>query len=418
MNTIAVVGAGIVGLAVTRSLVDAGYQVQLFDPGAPGEGTSLGNAGLIANYATSPMASIETLKALPRELVRRDASLSIDPRYLSRLASFGPRFIQAATPSRFARHKADLVALIQDAVKAQHRLLESLDAPGLYADTGCLQLAYRGDALSRSLEASAEAKRADGVDCRALTAADVRDLEPELSPERLEGALFFPSTRHLKDPLTVSRTLWRRLERAGAVLHRARIEGLAPCVDGGWRLVSTLGEHHADQVVMCAGMANQALMKWLGMSLPVVSERGYHVRLDTSVSLTRPTGWLAHHFYATPMEGGVRLAGTTEFTAPERRADQRRWDRLKGWGDAMFGRSLTLSERWMGVRHSTPDGLPVVGPVACREGLYLAYGHAHLGLTLSAQTGELIRAMMDGSPLPDYAQRLSPARFTRLRRAS
>lgn len=308
MNTIAVVGAGIVGLAVTRSLVDAGYQVQLFDPGAPGEGTSLGNAGLIANYATSPMASIGTLKALPRELVRRDASLSIDPRYLSRLASFGPRFIQAATPSRFARHKADLVALIQDAVKAQHRLLESLDAPGLYADTGCLQLAYRGDALSQSLEASAAAKRADGVDCQALTAADVRDLEPELSPERLEGALFFPSTRHLKDPLAVSRTLWRRLERAGAVLHRARIEGLAPCVDGGWRLVSALGEHHADQVVMCAGMANQALMKWLGMSLPVVSERGYHVRAR-HVGLADTTCGLAGPPFLRHTDGGRRAPG-------------------------------------------------------------------------------------------------------------
>ncbi|HAR09426.1 MULTISPECIES: FAD-dependent oxidoreductase [unclassified Halomonas] len=417
MNTIAVVGAGIVGLAVARSLAGRGHRVQLFDPGPPGEGTSFGNAGLIANYATSPMASIDTLRQLPGELCRRDASLSVDPRYLARLAGFGPRFLKAATPSRFARHKSDLVALIQDAVKAQHALLESLEAPDLYADTGCLQLARQGDPLAATLEASARAKRADGVACEALTAQEVRDLEPTIHPADLVGGLYFPETRHLKDSLAVSRALWQRLAGEGVVQHGARIRGLVPLAAGGWRLIGEKGEngesreYQADQVVLCAGIANDALLKSLGVSLPVVSERGYHVRLETPLSLSRPVGWLARHFYATPMHGGVRLAGTTEFTAPDRAADERRWERLKGWGEALFGRPLSLAERWMGVRHSTPDGLPVVGQVTGRKGLFVAYGHGHLGLTQSAHTGELIAAMIHGEALPDYVASLSPARF-------
>ncbi|WP_442489301.1 NAD(P)/FAD-dependent oxidoreductase [Halomonas litopenaei] len=414
MNTIAVVGAGIVGLAVARSLAERGHRVQLYDPGPPGEGTSFGNAGLIANYATSPMASIDTLRQLPRELCRRDASLSVDPRYLARLAGFGPRFLKAATPSRFARHKSDLVALIQDAVKAQHALLESLEAPDLYADTGCLQLARQGDPLAATLEASARAKRADGVACEALTAQEVRDLEPAIHPADLVGGLYFPETRHLKDSLAVSRALWKRLEGEGVVQHGLRIKRLVPLGAGGWRLIGEhgeSGEYQADQVVLCAGIANDALLKSLGVSMPVVSERGYHVRLETPLALSRPVGWLARHFYATPMQGGVRLAGTTEFTAPDRAADERRWERLKGWGEALFGQPLSLAERWMGVRHSTPDGLPVVGQVTGRAGLFVAYGHGHLGLTQSAHTGELIAAMIHGEALPDYVASLSPARF-------
>ncbi|MGQ7247935.1 NAD(P)/FAD-dependent oxidoreductase [Halomonas sp. V046] len=411
MNTIAVVGAGIVGLAVAKSLAGRGHRVQLHDPGPPGEGTSFGNAGLIANYATSPMASIDTLKQLPRELSRRDASLSVDPRYLARLVGFGPRFLKAATPSCFARHKSDLVALIRDSVKAQHRLLESLQAPDLYADTGCLQLARRGDPLAVTLEASARAKRADGVACQALAVEEVRDLEPELDRAELVGGLYFPATRHLKDSLAVSRALWRRLEGDGVALHHSRVERLVPLASGGWRLIDEAGEHQVDQLVLCAGIANDGLLRSLGVTLPVVSERGYHVRLETPLALSRPVGWMAHHFYATPMHGGVRLAGTTEFTAPDRAADQRRWERLQGWGEALFGRSLSLAERWMGVRHSTPDGLPVVGRVPGREGLLVAYGHGHLGLTQSAHTGELIAAMIAGETLPDYAQALSPQRF-------
>ncbi|SDL96247.1 D-amino-acid dehydrogenase [Modicisalibacter muralis] len=421
MTTIAVIGAGIVGLAVSASLMARGHRVHLYDPNVPGEGTSFGNAGLIANYATAPMASLDTLRSLPRELRRPDASLSVDRRYTPSLLGFGRRFLSAATPARFARNKAALIALIEDAVGAQHALLDALDVPGLFADTGCLQIVRDNDTAA-GLDGVAAAKRRDGVECRALTAEEVRGLEPELNAEGLRGGVFFPGTRHLKNPLAVSQTLRRRLESQGLRWHRSRVHALTAQRDGGWRLSTAShqargeggGHPHdalVDRVVLCAGIANNALLKALGVQLPVVSERGYHISLQTPLALSRPVGWLAHHFYATPMEEGIRLAGTTEFSASASSPDERRWERLRHWGSALFGRPVSLGGRWLGVRHSTPDGLPVIGAVPGHEGLYLAYGHGHLGLTLSAQTGRLIAAMIDGDELPGYSANLSPGRF-------
>ncbi|WNL38096.1 FAD-dependent oxidoreductase [Halomonas sp. PAMB 3264] len=427
MTNIAVIGAGSVGLSVCASLIERGHQVHLYDPRAPGEGASFGNAGMIANYVTDPLASMATLRSLPRELTRADASLSIDPRYALPLMGFGRRFLSAATPTRFARNKADLLSLIKNSVTAQHALLDTLDAPTLFADSGCLQIVRNDASAAQGIEQAAANKRRDGLDCRALTAEEVRELEPELAAKGLEGALYFPATRHLKNPLAVTRTLYQCLVSQGLHFHRAEVTQLSAQRDGGWQLSVNYpdidsadagsGKAHVeqvqvDQVVLCAGMVNNRLLKALNIKLPVVSERGYHIRLETPVALTRPVGWLAHHFYATPMEGGVRMAGTTEFKTANALPDERRWEQLRQWGGELFGQPVTLGESWFGVRHSTPDGLPAIGELAEHQGLYLAYGHGHLGLTLSAHTGQLIADMVDGNELPQYAANLSPDRFT------
>ncbi len=94
---------------------------------------------------------------------------------------------------------------------------------------------------------------------------------------------------------------------------------LTPLEAGGWRLQAEETYAEVDRVVLCAGIANNGLLGDLGVRLPVVSERGYHVMLKTPLALDRPIGWLDHHFYATPMQEGVRLAGTTEFCPRVRR---------------------------------------------------------------------------------------------------
>ncbi|GAB2728099.1 NAD(P)/FAD-dependent oxidoreductase [Halomonas garicola] len=411
MTTIAVIGAGIVGLAVSRSLRARGHDVRLIDPEPPGGGASFGNAGLIANYATAPMASLQTLRQMPAMLAQPDRSIAIDPRYMPTLAGFGWRFLRAAIPANFARHKADLVQLIREAVAAQHTLLDTLGGERLYHANGCLQIVRDSRCQASTLEAMAATKRADGIACEALSPGEVRELEPELKSKGLRGALYFPEIRSLRDPLSLSQCLYQRLRGEGLTHMVARLESLTPLKEGGWRLKAGESYLDVDRVVLCAGIANNGLLKELGTRLPVVSERGYHIMLKTPPSLNRPVGWLTHHFYATPMQEGIRMAGTTEFCRPDKAPNARRWSQLADWGTTLFGRSVEVEQEWVGVRHSTPDGLPVIGEVPGHPGLILAYGHGHLGLTLSAQTGRLVGGLIDGEALPEYAQALSPTRF-------
>jgi D-amino-acid dehydrogenase len=65
---------------------------------------------------------------------------------------------------------------------------------------------------------------------------------------------------------------------------------------------------------------------------------------------------------------------------------------------------------WLGRRPCLPDMLPIVGPAPRHRGLWLDFGHHHLGLTLGPVTGRLLAEMMTGEaaftdPAPYRADR-------------
>jgi len=66
---------------------------------------------------------------------------------------------------------------------------------------------------------------------------------------------------------------------------------------------------------------------------------------------------------------------------------------------------------WMGHRPCLPDSLPVLGESPRHPGLWLAFGHGHLGLTGSAPTGDFIARSLLGEPLLFNPQPFSIARF-------
>ena len=75
---IAVLGAGVVGLAIAEALVAEGREVVLVDPNQPGSGASYGNAGTIADYAVMPVGTPQVLWGLPSAAVQPQLALG-DP---------------------------------------------------------------------------------------------------------------------------------------------------------------------------------------------------------------------------------------------------------------------------------------------------------------------------------------------------
>jgi D-amino-acid dehydrogenase len=67
------------------------------------------------------------------------------------------------------------------------------------------------------------------------------------------------------------------------------------------------------------------------------------------------------------------------------------------------------------MRPITPDGLPVIGPVPGFGNLYVATGHAMLGITLGPVTGQLVAAIIHDGKLPDAARPFTATRFERFK---
>ena len=114
-----------------------------------------------------------------------------------------------------------------------------------------------------------------------------------------------------------------------------------------------------------------------------------------------------------PMEQGIRLTTGAEFAARDAPATPVQLQRLLPDAKALFplGEPAEATP-WMGRRPCFPDSRPVIGRAPGQRGLWLAYGHAHWGLTLGPATGRLLAEMMTGAtpfcdPAPYGAERFA-----------
>ena len=204
------------------------------------------------------------------------------------------------------------------------------------------------------------------------------------------------------------RRWWRAAsQRLGGTIRQEGAEALVTAegrVTGVRTATETLA---ADQVVLAAGAWSARLLAPLGITVPLETQRGYHVMLpDAGISLQRPVVPADRKAFVTPMEAGLRIAGTVEFGGLEAPPTPRRAALLLEDLRQVFPQARTEGAEgfWMGHRPCLPDSLPVMGPVERWPGLWCAFGHGHLGLTGSAPTGARIaRAMLGPAPNMDLS---------------
>ncbi|WP_316014472.1 FAD-dependent oxidoreductase, partial [Roseobacter sp. HKCCA0434] len=143
-------------------------------------------------------------------------------------------------------------------------------------------------------------------------------------------------------------------------------------------------------------------------------ERGYHLRFDgEEARLTRPVGWAEGGFYATPMAGHLRVAGTVELDRWDAPPTPARLDYVAAGAARMVGDLPAPSAAWVGARPSMPDAKPVIGALRPGGRVLAAYGHQHLGLTLAGVTGRMVVDAVQGRAAEPGGEAHSPARFVR-----
>ena len=153
-------------------------------------------------------------------------------------------------------------------------------------------------------------------------------------------------------------------------------------------------------MVIAAGAHAKELATQLGSTVPLETERGYHVMLEAPSIVPRiPILCGEGKYFVTPMEDGLRIAGTVELGGLAAPPNYARADVLLPGGARLFpGLTHGKVEKWMGHRPSLPDSLPVVGRAPRFPNAYFAFGHGHVGLTAAAPTGEIIADLVDGRP--------------------
>lgn len=402
---IAVIGAGIVGLACAAQLVRRGVRVTLVDPSEPGAGCSWGNAGCLSRASIVPVGLPGLWKSVPGYLLDPAGPFRIDWRYAHRIAPWLVRLQMASKLARVQAIAAALHPLLDASIREWRPLAEWAGVPELVRQEGYgfvyeSEQAFLRDRLGREL------RQAHGVRMEILTGGQVRELDPALSPA-ITHMTWLPEQGHVPNPPRLSKALADTLRAAGAAFHAAAATDFAFRDGRVARVLTEAGAIDVDGVVLAAGAHSRALAARLKSRVPLDTERGYHVMLPRSGAAPRvPVCSGEGKFFVTPMEDGLRVAGTVELAGLHAPPDMARAHLLAGQAKRMLPRiDATVQSTWMGRRPSMPDSLPVLGRAPRVPNAYFAFGHGHVGLTAAAPGGAALadlvctgRAAIDLAP--------------------
>jgi D-amino-acid dehydrogenase len=412
---VAVVGAGVVGLACAWELRRRDADVLVLERAGVGGGVSRGNTGWVSPSLTYPLPAPGMVREGLRQLVTGGEAFvlrpSLDPAFVRWLWSFR----RNCTSARFDAGIRALLAL-------NRRTLELFDA---YRDAGVafemhtaglvvaahtpggLDLYRR--TFQRLRELGYEGGSIDELDAAALAA-----LEPALDRARVGAGLHARVDRFVR-PEQLTAGLAERLRADGVEIHEGcELRTLARS-DGGWALETTSGPVAAQRLVIAAGLPTAPLLRRLGVRLPLMGARGYSVTVAGRGTPPRHALYLAEaKLGLSPFDDGVRVAGVFELGASNDDVSPAVGERLlaaarpylAGWQPDADG----PVQAWAGLRPATPDGLPLIGALPGLDDIYLATGHGMLGVTLAPATADLLAPLvLEGRAAPELTP-FDPAR--------
>ncbi|WP_178133216.1 NAD(P)/FAD-dependent oxidoreductase [Vineibacter terrae] len=408
---VAVIGAGVVGMATARALQRAGRAVVVLDGEAPGRKTSFGNAGFIAIDHVLPLCRPDVLRRVPKMLRDADGPLTIHLPSLIWLLPWMTRFALAARDSEVRKGVDAFGALMETANISWKSEIQASGLGELFRSCGALyvyetEAGFESGARERALQA------AKGTAMEIVDGDRARELAPGLAAHIVKG-VFYPHGMHTVSPYHVVTALAERFVAEGGRMEKAMVSGFDVAGDRVTAVRTAAGVTPVAAVAICAGRASGDVTRHLRFRAPLVAERGYHVMVEpTNVRFELPVSPAERGFFITPMREGLRLAGTVELGAPDKPPSWRRADLLvKHLKDIFPGVGGAETSRWMGERPSLPDFRPAIGRAPHHRNVYCGYGHQHVGLTLATATGRLIAQMMDGEALPPALAGCDPGRF-------
>lgn len=408
---VTVLGAGIVGLAAAWELRQRGHAVTVIDRAAPGHGASGGNGAQLSYSYVQPLADPSIWRQLPRLLLSPNSPLKLRPQLDPHQWRWGLAFLAACNAATSRDTTAQLLALAQQSRAGFEAMQVELQPDCDFSATGKLVI-YRSpaalDGAARQLDLQRELGCAPQ---RIVSAEECIALEPALAALRgaIAGAVY-----------TASECAADCLKLCDALVEGLRARGvsfvLGEAVDGfalrGQRIsavTTARGAIDGDAFVLALGAASPALVRRLGIALPVYPLKGYSITLDvaaaTGAAPTVSVTDAAHKVVFARLGNRLRAAGMAELVGHDASIPAARIDTLLAATRAVFpqiGTDVGDAHPWTGMRPATPTGLPILGRrPGAPDNLLFDTGHGALGFTLAfGSAARIADALEDIAPSP------------------
>jgi D-amino-acid dehydrogenase len=406
-----VIGAGIVGAACAWHLRRNGADVTLIDSELPGQSTSFGNAGCIAPSNINPFSYPGAILQVPRWLIDPLGPMRIRWSDALQLTPWFWKFWRAGKRERVAEIVAAQATLMSSVTEDYDRILAETGGESLRETRGGLIL-YENERDFAKDSWQYDFKRQHGLPWKRLARDELAALEPDLNLG--DGvAILDPRSSHVLDPAAVAGCFADAAIAAGVSWIHDRVQAVSASAEGVTVQTESGSRLDSDQLVVAAGVWSNRLTSQLGHSFPLMAKRGYHSMISNpSVNLSHPVMYVSEYIVLTPMNAGLRVAGTAEFAAIDAPPDYRRakvlMQHARRFLPGLEGGGVT---EWMGQRPMMPDSLPVIGPLPGHRNVLCAFGHGHYGLTQGPTTGRIISDLAFGREPHIDLSAYAPDRF-------
>ncbi len=397
-----VLGAGVIGVTSAWYLRQSGFEVTVVDrQPAAGLETSFANAGQISpGYATPWAAPGIPLKAMGW-LLQRHAPLAIRLTVDWRQYQWLWQTLRNCTAARYELNKERMLRLAEYSRDCLDELRRDTGIAYDDRQLGTTQL-FR---TQKQLDAAARDQQLlarNGVPCRLLLPDQIHEVEPALHDVRdqLTGALHLPNDQTGDCYQFTSKLAGLAMAQGVEFRFNSRVEALESEGDRvhGVRIDGVL--ERADHYVMALGTAARPLLNGLGIDLPLYPLKGYSLTAALAEGEPGPQSTVLDESWKvalTRLGGRLRIGGMAELAGQDLSLNPRRRQTLIKVASQLFPAAADYegAEFWTGLRHATPDSVPVLGRTAYAN-LSLNLGHTTLGWTMACGAGRFLADQISG----------------------
>ncbi len=413
---IAILGAGIVGVTTAYELAADGHQVTVFERHASvAEGASFANAGVVTPGHVTPWAAPSLpLKVLGR-LLARHAPVRLRRPLTAADLGWLRLWRQASAPASYAANRDRMQRLAFYSRQRLHEVAASL-AYDFDRSSGYLVL-LRGEREQRLVQPGLALLRELGAPLHEITADEARQIEPALHPHTpLAGAIHLPQDE-VGNCRQFAVILRDAAEQLGArFAFNTPVASVDKAQPATLYIANETAPRRFDAVVLCAGVQSAALLRPLGLRLPLVPVYGYSVSAHIPEPVHAPRSGVMDERYQVAISRlgqRVRVAGSAEVggSAVEINdaAIQTLYKVLQDWFPSA-GRLSSGVQVWKGARPMLPDGPPIVGASGI-PGLWLNLGHGSSGWALSCGSARVLADQIAGRAPEIDMEGLGPERL-------
>jgi D-amino-acid dehydrogenase len=409
---VAIVGGGVIGLGAAYELLKQGHQAVVIDAAQIGSGASEGNAGWVVPSDAAPVAAPGMILKSLKWMLHSDSPLYVKPSLNPQHVRFMLAMATHCNTKDYEQGFRLNQILCQNSVAEfdqykQEGIDFEMHSDGLiYAHEHEYSLEKRIHGLPLIEEF--------GIMGKVVSGKEMSELEPTLLPS-LAGGVVYEQFRHIRPGTFVAGLLKKCLELGLEVREHEEVVDVV--IDKNVKaLITTKGRIEADQYLIANGAHSNPLGKKFKTRIPVRPGKGYNVEfqpapmpLKYSVNLTDAK------VAVTPLNAGVRFAGTMEFAGLDRKINPARVEAIKNSGTRYFKdwdpKNTKHTAAWAGARPMTADGIPVIGKLPKFDNAWVSSGHGMYGITQVKGSSELIADLILGKPVDKQTEVFSPKRF-------